>query len=137
MPSSYNGWPASPNGADIGVDTGFRAAGVAFPGGVVAGDVSTVLGYVIDQLDARVEAPLLDPNTGAPGYGCWGYNYRANVNNPSTLSCHSSGTAVDYNAPKHPNGTRTTSSGGGGWSAAQYSTIQTILQECSGAIRWL
>ena len=46
-----------------------------------------------------------DPATGLIGYGCWGYEFRANVNNPSQLSCHASGTAIDYNANRHPNGT--------------------------------
>jgi D-alanyl-D-alanine carboxypeptidase len=130
MATSYNGWEASPDPSAIDVDPGFRAAGCAFPGGARAGDVATVQGYVIDQLAARVEAPLLDPDTGAPGYGCWGYNYRANVNNPSTLSCHSSATALDWNAPAHPNGAV------GTFSDAQRATIYDILAEVGGAVQW-
>jgi D-alanyl-D-alanine carboxypeptidase len=130
MATSYNGWEASPDPSAIDVDPGFRAAGCAFPGGARAGDVATVQGYVIDQLAARVEAPLLDPDSGAPGYGCWGYNYRANVNNPSTLSCHSSATALDWNAPTHPNGAV------GTFSDAQRATIYDILAEVGGAVQW-
>lgn len=128
--SSYNGWPASDDPAAIGVDPGFSRGGVTFPGGVKSGDVSTVLGYVVNQLIARVEPPLLNPDTGQPGYGCWGYNYRANVNNPATLSCHSSGTAIDWSAPAHPNGAS------GTFSAAQRATIYDILAECRGAVQW-
>jgi len=60
----------------------------------------------------------------------WGYNYRANVNNPSTLSCHSSGTAVDYNAPNHPNGAS------GTFTNEQVATIRDILVEVGGAVQW-
>jgi hypothetical protein len=127
--SSYNGWPASSDPAAIGIDRDFAVSGVEFPGGVRAGDVATVLGYVIRQIDARVEALV-------PGW-CWGYEYRANVNNPSTMSCHASGTAVDYNAPNHPNGTSTGSGGGGGWTGDQYAEINRILAEVDHAVDWL
>lgn len=128
--SSYNGWPASDSPSAIGIDAGFRAGGIAFPGGVKGGDVATVLGYVIEQFWDRVEDPLIDPDTGAPGYGCWGYSYRANVNNPSTLSCHSSGTAVDVSAPAHPNGAA------GTFTDAERAAIYEILAECQGAVQW-
>lgn len=130
MATSYNGWPASSDPKAIGVDSGFRGAGVAFPGGCVAGDVSKVLGYVADQLAARVEPLMTDPATGKPGYGSWGWNYRANVNNPSQLSNHASGTAIDWAAPRHPNGSR------GTFSSAQVATIRQILAECSGVVYW-
>lgn len=131
MATSYNGWPASADAAEIGIDSGYRSAlGIAFPGGIKGGDVSTVLGYVVDEFFRRVESPLTDPSTGKPGYGCWGYNYRANVNNPSTLSCHSSGTAVDVSAPAHPNGAS------GTFSSTQRATIYDILAEVQGAVQW-
>lgn len=136
MASSYNGWPASPDPNAIGINKNFQVLGAKFPGGMKSGDVSALFNYLIYNLHHRVE-PMMSGGGLSIGYGCWGYSYRANVNNPSTLSCHASGTAIDYNAPKHPNGTRTTASGGGGWTGAQYNTIQTILRECSGAIRWL
>lgn len=118
MAESYNGWPASPDKNEIGV-----VSNGVFPGGVKAGDVSTVLGYVMRQLDARVE-PVVD------GW-CWGYTYKANVNNPSQLSCHASGTAGDWNAPSHPNGSS------GTFTAAQVGTIYAILDEVQGAVSWL
>jgi len=128
MATSYNGWPASPDAGEIGIDSGFIGAGVKFPGGIKGGDVATVLGYVTDQLQARVEQVQVNPD--GTGYGCWGYNYRANVNNPSTLSCHSSGTAIDWIAPSHPNGAS------GTFSNSQRATIYDILAECQGAIQW-
>lgn len=119
MATSYNGWPATKTGA--GIDRSFTAAGVAFPAGVRAGNVATIFRWLIERLNT-VE-PIV------PGW-CWGYEYRANVNNPSTLSCHSSGTAIDYNAPNHPNGAR------GTWSTAQQIAIRRWLIELGGVVRW-
>jgi hypothetical protein len=116
--TSYNGWPASDDRSAIGV-----VPSDWFPGGVKAGDVSTVLGYVMRQLDARVEA-IVD------GWN-WGYTYKANVNNPSQLSCHASGTAGDFNAPSHPNGSS------GTFSDEQVGVIYQILDEVQGSISWL
>lgn len=118
MATSYNGWPASPDRDEIGV-----VPSDVFPGGVKSGDVTTVLGYVMRQLDARVE-PIV-------GGWCWGYTYKQNVNNPSQLSCHASGTAGDFNAPDHPNGSS------GTFTAAQRGEIYAILDECQGAVSWL
>jgi hypothetical protein len=116
--TSYNGWPASDDRAAIGV-----VSSPMFPGGVKAGDVATVLGYVMRQLDARVE-PIVN------GW-CWGYTYKANVNNPSQLSCHASGTAGDFNAPDHPNGSS------GTFTDDQVGVIYQILDEVQGSVSWL
>lgn len=130
MATSYNGWPASPDPAAIGIDPAFTASGVRFPGGVKAGDVSTVLRYVAERFFATVEPPMTDPATGKPGYGCWGFNYRANANDPSNLSNHSSGTALDISAPSHPNGAS------GTFSSAQVAAIRAILADCGGVVYW-
>jgi hypothetical protein len=116
--TSYNGWPANSDPAAIGV-----AQNLWFPGGVKTGDVTTVFRYVMEQFHARVE-PIVS------GW-CWGYTYKANVNNPSQLSCHASGTALDANAPDHPNGS------GGTFSDAQRGQIYAILNEVQGAVDWL
>lgn len=137
MANSYNGWQASPSAAAIGINTNFRVLGAAFPSGVKAGDVEKIFTYLITRLHNEVEPMMVDPGTGKLGYGCWGYAYRANVNNPSTLSCHASGTAIDYNATKHANGTSTGPNGGGGWSGSQYQKIQSILGTLQGTVRWL
>ena len=119
MATSYNGWPATQSGD--GIDRNFIAAGQKFPGGVRAGAVATIFRWLIEKLNT-VEPIVAGWN--------WGYEYRANVNNPSTLSCHSSGTAIDYNAPNHPNGAR------GTWSSAQVSAIRGFLAQLDGVVRW-
>jgi hypothetical protein len=118
MAKSQNGWIAGDTGA---LDRGFSVAGVTFPGGVRRGDVSDVLGYVAEQVHARVE-PLV------PGW-CWGYNHRP-VTGGGSLSNHASGTAIDVNAPKHPYGKRDT------FTPAQRGAIRQILAEVGGAVRW-
>ena len=123
MATSYNGWPASPDKDAIGVTTFGDAQGYPFPGGVKAGDVATVLGYVAMALHTRVE-PCVN------GW-CWGYSYRDNVNNPGQLSCHASATAIDWNAPDHPNGSS------GTFTDDQVGEIYTILAEVEGAVSWL
>jgi hypothetical protein len=120
--TSYNGWPASPDPQAIGVDKTFTVEGVSFPGGVKSGDVSTVLRYVLEQFHHNVE-PLV------AGW-CWGYEYRPNVNDPSTLSCHAAGCAVDANAPQHGNGAT------GTFTAAQVDWIRQILRNCGGVVTW-
>lgn len=117
---SYNGWQAHPDRRIIGVAP-LTIDGAGFPGGVKTGDVATVLGYVATQFHARVE-PL------AKGW-CWGYNYRQN-RNANNLSCHASGTAIDVNAPRHPNGRR------GTFTPAQVAQIRGILDECGGVVQW-
>jgi len=121
--TSYNGWPANSDKNAIGVEEFGDPQGFPFPGGVKASDVATVLGYVATQLHTRVE-PCVS------GW-CWGYTYKQNVNNPSSLSCHASGTAIDWNAPDHPNGSS------GTFSDDQVGTIYRILDEVQGAVDWL
>lgn len=141
--NSYNGWPANSDPNAIGIDQswGKKVGAPAFseggyPGGVKSGDVSTCFVYLVNRLHKEVE-PMMTKGSNL-GYGCWGYSYRANVNNPSSLSCHASGTAIDYNAPKHPNGTSTGPNGGGGWSGNQYNQIKAILNgPLQGVIKWL
>lgn len=123
MPNSYNGWPASDNKADIDIQPFGDAVGLPFPGGVKGGDVTTVLAYVATNLHYRVEPCVA-------GWD-WGYSYKANVNNPSQLSCHASGTAIDWNAPDHPNGSA------GTFTDDQVGTIYAILNEVQGAVDWL
>jgi hypothetical protein len=116
MQTSYNGWPASTLPVEIHVEP-FVVAGVTFPHGVRRGDVATVLGHVMQQFHDRVE-PLVSP-------GCWGYDYRPDKNDPTKLSCHASATAVDANAPQHPNGIEAAHN----FTRAQIDEIHTILAE--------
>lgn len=143
MATSYNGWTASPSPSAIDIDTNWTVLGSrpfgsgGFPGGVKSGPVSAVFKELVRRLHTEVEPMMSDPNGGQIGYGCWGYSYRANVNNPSVLSCHASGTAIDYNAPRHPNGTSVGANGGGGWSAEQARKIRGILADLGDVVRWL
>lgn len=121
MPTTDNGWPASPalRLRPLVVN------GVSFVPGIVDDDaVAAVLGYVVEQYAARVE-PLVSP-------GCWGFNYRANANSPTSLSRHSGGIAVDVNAPAHPNGVPTSRT----LTAKQIAEVHTILAEVDHVVRW-
>ncbi|WP_404348126.1 peptidoglycan-binding protein [Phycicoccus jejuensis] len=117
--TSQNGWPA---GTSSQVPLTSLAVGAAtFPAGVRTGDVYTVLRYVAQQVNSTVEA-LYSP-------GCWGHSYRE-ISGSTTLSNHSSGTAIDVNAPDHPLGAS------GTFTSAQVSAIRTILTRCNGVVRW-
>lgn len=118
---SQNGWTASPGL----VCRSFVVDGITFPPGIRDDDdVETVLRHVVEQFAARVE-PLAAP-------GCWGFSYRANRNDPDSLSNHASGTAVDVNAPKHPNGVATRKT----FTVEQVVEIHRILLEVRSAVRW-
>jgi hypothetical protein len=126
MATSYNGWPASSSPSAIGINSRWEPIpGHKFPAGIKSGDVEVVFTYLVRQLNARVEAI----REYAPGDE-WGYFYKYSANSPTKLSCHASGTAIDYNATQHPNGKR------GTWTAAQVRTIRAIMVECSGVIYW-
>ena len=120
MPTSQNGWSASPS---LPIKP-LLVHGVPFAPGVREGDVYVVLEYVATQLDARVEKAVHP--------GCWGFYYRANRNDPNSLSNHSSATAIDFNAPKHPNGVPTSRT----WTPKQIAEIRLILNEVDGVVRW-
>jgi len=117
--TSQNGWPA---GSASTVPLGTLAVGAAtFPAGVRRGDVHVVLGYVARRFDHEVEALV-------KGW-CWGHSYRV-ISGSTSLSNHSSGTAIDLNAPRHPLGTS------GTFTATQRSHIRSILSACNGVVRW-
>jgi hypothetical protein len=120
MVTSQNGWPASANRAEIDVQP-FALGSVQFPGGVRAGGVAAVLGYVAAEFHGRVE-PLVE------GW-CWGHNFRQ-VAGSSVVSNHGSGTAIDVNAPRHPLGSA------GTFTAAQKREIRKIMKEVDGVVRW-
>lgn len=121
MATSQNGWPASADRAAIDVEP-FEVDGVEFPGGVRAGAVATVLGYVAREFDARVEELR-------EGW-CWGHAYRDVTASSSGLSNHASGTAIDINAPRHPIGLR------GTFTPAQRTEIHQIITETGHVVRW-
>jgi hypothetical protein len=117
--TSQNGWSA---GSSSTVPLSALAVGAAtFPAGVRRGDVHVVLGHVARRFDSEVEALV-------KGW-CWGHSYRP-ISGSTTLSNHSSGTAIDLNAPRHPLGAP------GTFTATQRSHIRSILNSCNGVVRW-
>lgn len=119
MALSQNGWTAVQSGTDK------RLVPLAqITGRVLAGDVNTVLSYLAEHFNAHVEQ--IDKASS------WGHAYRA-VTGGSSLSNHSSGTAVDFNAPRHPLGKS------GTFNAAQVNAIRTILatiNQDAQVVRW-
>lgn len=118
MATSQNGWTAITSGSDKNLEN--------FPwitGKVRKGATATVLKYVAEQFNKRVEPIRKDWS--------WGWNYRViRGASSNSLSNHASGTAVDFNAPNHGIGRRNT------FTRAQQAEIRKILKEVSGAIRW-
>lgn len=122
MAVSGNGWPVSPSAAELGVET-MTIGGASFQ--VRGGKPRQALEYVITQVHNRVEKANA-------AYGCYGYSYRMNVNNPGVWSNHASATAVDFNATRHPNGVPAAAT----FTAAQIAEIHQILAEVGGVVRW-
>lgn len=121
MATSQNGWPASP---DLPLRD-LTVGGASFAPGVLDNDdVHTVLGYVARQFHARVETLV--------GGWCWGFAYRENRNDPDSLSNHASGTAIDCNAPRHPNGVPAAET----FTPVQVAIIHEILAGLDGVVRW-
>jgi hypothetical protein len=118
---SDNGWAASKNAAAIGVSPHI----VAGPGFKVS--ISNVAAPLLLWAARRWHEHV------EPIHDIGGYNYRPNVNNPSVLSNHSSGTAIDINASAHPNNTDPTSN----FSGPQIAYIRdNIIAPAGGALRW-
>ena len=119
--TSYNGWPVGTPASAIGVQN-FVVPGTSVTLPIKAGDVATVLLYVAQRFNGVVET--------LEGWQCWGYDYRANVNNPSVWSNHASGTAIDLNAVKHPNGATAS------FTAVQTAAVRRILSFCGNVVYW-
>lgn len=97
---SQNGWPAyestKPFVRKVACGFGFWAANA---------DMAVVLAEFVSRFDIEVEeitGPVLDD---------WSYNYRTIRDQVTGLSNHSSATAIDLNALKHPRGVKNTFSG--------------------------
>lgn len=118
MSTSYNGWFASPN---LSIRP-LVVAGESFvPGILDDDDVYTVLQYVAQQMHEHVE-PIVA--AGWHQMDDWGFNFRLTTNDDS-LSCHSSGTAIDYNATRHPYGVAASAN----FSPAQIDKIHEIIAD--------
>ena len=121
QPTSYNGWTVGTPGSTIGI-VNYAVPGTSVVLPLRSGDVTTILGYVARRFNAEVE-PILNGQ-------CWGYDYRPNVNNPSVWSNHASGTAIDLNSLKHPNGAV------GTFTAAKIAAVRRILAVCGDVVYW-
>ena len=114
MSTTDNGWPASKTLATRPLVIN----GTEFVGGIAdRDDVERVLRYALQRVADEVEAPV-NP-------GCWGFSFRPNRNDPSALSRHSGGIAVDLNAPTNPNGVPTERT----WTMPQILEIHWILDD--------
>jgi hypothetical protein len=126
MNYSYNGWPASDDKTVIDiVPLRIAASSVTydFPGGCKAGDVHTIFSHFLPRYHAHVESLGLD------GADEWGYSYRKN-RNADNWSCHASGTAVDVNSERHPNGAKRT------LNREQVKALRIVLAFYEGVVKW-
>lgn len=120
MSSSQNGWPVVTDSQRSKL-TDPTILGTDFPNGWLRGDVDTVFRYLIGRLHREVEPIIVG--------GCWGWFVKP-IEGSQTISNHASGTAIDYNAPRHPMGTRNT------YSSSDRAKIRAILADLDGAVRW-
>jgi hypothetical protein len=125
--TSYNGWSASPDLATRPLSV----AGEEFvPGVRDDADVWEVLNYVATQMHERVEPIVRDDWHQMDD---WGYNFRLTTGDPNSLSNHSSGTAIDYNATRHPFGVPADEN----FTPAQIDEIHKIINvELEGLVEW-
>jgi len=96
MQTSYNGWPASKDQAEIGVKP-FKVEGTNLKIRCAEKIAPLLINFAkeFNELIEPLEGGALDD---------WGYCYRDVRGVPGKLSNHSSGTAIDLNASKHPLG---------------------------------
>lgn len=123
MALSQNGWLASSSPSSFGGLYNGMVPGttVKLAPGIRNGDVALVAFWFAAEFHRTVE-PLIE------GW-CWGYAYRA-VRAGNSLSNHSSATAWDLNAPRHPLGKA------GTFSPTQVARIRELLAFLEGAVRW-
>jgi len=118
MAKSQNGWSVDETGA---LQDRALIEGVKFPNGVRAGDVAVIFGYLVRRLHTEVERII-------PG-ACWGWFVKT-IESSTSISNHASGTAIDYNATRHPMGVRNT------FTSKQQAKIRAILADLDGVVRW-
>jgi len=96
MQTSYNGWPASKDQAEIGVKP-FKVEGTNLKLRCAEKVAPLLINFAKDfnELIERLEGGTFDD---------WSYAYRDVRGVVGKLSNHASGTAIDLNAAKHPLG---------------------------------
>ena len=94
MLTSYNGWPASKDPAEIGINS------YLVPGTKIKLRCAEAVAPLLVGFAAEFHALIEPIDEGALDE--WGYAFRDVRGVVGKLSCHSSGTAIDLNATKHP-----------------------------------
>ena len=96
MQNSSNGWPASKLKAEIGIKS-FSVPGTTLKLQCAEAIAPLLIGFAAEfhELIEPIDGGSLDD---------WGYCFRDVRGNVGKLSNHSSGTAIDLNATKHPLG---------------------------------
>ena len=100
MKKSQNGWPASPDQKEIGIKE-FKIKNTDRKMRLQK-DAGVILAAFAADFHAQVEP--IDEGV----FDDWAYHYKGIEGNDSDLSNHSSGTAIDLNATKHPLGKKNT-----------------------------
>ena len=94
--TSYNGWPASKDQAEIGVKPfSIKGTSIKIRCAKDAGPLLAAFAAEFHALIEPIDEGKLDD---------WAYAFRMVRGTTDKLSCHSSGTAIDLNAIKHPLG---------------------------------
>jgi len=93
METSYNGWPASKDPAEIGIKS------YAIRGTDIKIKAANGCGPLLAEFAAQFHNLIEPIDTG--GLDDWGYCYRMVRGTTDKLSNHSSGTALDLNAAHH------------------------------------
>jgi len=96
MLTSYNGWPASKNQAEIGVRS-YLVPGTQRKLRCASAVAPLLIGFAA-EFHSLIEP--IDDDT----YDDWGWAFRDVRGVPGKLSNHASGSAIDLNATKHPLG---------------------------------
>lgn len=93
---SSNGWPASNDRKEIDVKS-YEVPGTKVKLACAEGAAPLLIGFACEfhKLIEPIDEGTLDD---------WGYAFRMVRGSTDKLSNHSSGTAIDLNAPKHPLG---------------------------------
>ena len=94
MLTSYNGWPASKDQAEIGIKS-YPVPGTLIKLRCAEKVAPLLVGFAADfhNLIEPLDVGVLDD---------WGYAFRDVRGVPGKLSNHASGTAIDLNASRHP-----------------------------------
>ena len=96
MIKSANGWTASKNRTEIGIES-FTVPGTKLKLACAKSVAPLLVGFAAEfhELIEPIDEGTLDD---------WGYAYRDVRGSTTSLSNHSSGTAIDLNATQHPLG---------------------------------